>query len=314
MDKQGWLVTDWLTAIPNTRTLWHDMLDWFPNLEDKTNGYTDFSVLANRIESLPSRPDYIIRNGSYFRKLNIDAPTICLIQDLQTSPQQTEVINSCEIVVFASHDVYNQYKNRTSPKKAIVIEQASDFTFFKPIPERHPDVLPNSILFIGDSSYEKKGFHRVLNIISNMLDFNFCLVMKDYTTIDAIPLEHRARVRVFNRVSTETIRLIMNSCVCAICTSGYEEGHWAGIECGACDLPMVARPIGRYLDNKESTEWGLIATDDEFPTKIRYVVSNRHMFSPRSYYSKDYTHERCREKWKDAICSLFNDESSKDSQ
>lgn len=300
-NKIGWLVNDTLTCIPNTRTFWHDLLDWFPNLQDKCNGYTDYSVLAQTIESIKERPDYIIRNGTYFRKLNIDVPTFCLIQDTRNDPMQTEVINSSTCAVFASKQTYNLYKDRINPKNVRVIEQSSDFNFFKPIEERHPDVLPNSILFIGDSSYEKKGFHKVLNLIDVMTDFNFCLVMKDNTTIDIIPPHNRDRVRIFNRVDTNTVRLLINSSVCAICTSGNEEGHFAGIEIGACDIPMIARPMGCYLDRKDDKSWGLIANDEDFPETIRYVVNNRDLFSPRNYYSKEYTLERCREKWTNLI-------------
>lgn len=295
--KVGWMVNDCLTCIPNTRTFWHDLLEWFPKLQDKCNGYTDYTILANSIESLPGKPDYIIRNGSYFRRLNIDVPTFSLIQDTMNNPMQTEVINSSTCVVFASKQTYNFYKNRISPKNVRIIEQSSDFNFFKPITERHPDVLPNSIIFIGDSSYEKKGFHRVLNLIESMLDFNFCLIMKDNTNIDSIPLHHRSRVRIFNKVNTETVRLLINSCVCAICTSGNEEGHFAGIEIGACNIPMVARPMGCYLDRADSTSWGLVVEDNQFPAAIRYVVNNLSLFEPRKYYSKEYTLERCREKW-----------------
>lgn len=304
MDKRGWLVNDQLSAIPGVLTFWHDLLNWFPNLEDKTNGYTPYSQLANKVESLSPKPDYIIRNGSYFRKLNIDVPTFCLIQDNMVNPMQTQVINSCTAVVFASKTLYNHYKGRINPKNYRIIEQSSDFNFFRPIPERHPNVLPNSIIFIGDSSHVKKGFHRVLNIINDMSDFNFCLVMKDNTTLNTIPEKNRHRVRIFNKIPREEVLLLINSCVCAICTSGYEEGHFAGIEIGACNIPMVARPIGCYLDRKDDKGWGEIANDNEFSEKIRYVVSNRHLYSPREYYSKEYTLERCREKWTKMIEEL----------
>lgn len=305
-NKIGWLVNDTLTCIPNTRTFWHDLLDWFPDLQDKCNGYTDYSILAQTIESLKPYPDYIIRNGSYFRKLDINIPTFSLIQDTMNNPMQTEVINSSTCVVFASKQTYNLYKDRIKPKNVRIIEQSSDFNFFKPIPARHPNVLPNSIIFIGDSSHEKKGFHRVLHLIELMPDFNFCLVMKDNTTIEAIPPHSRSRVRIFNRVDTATVRLLINSSVCAICTSGNEEGHFAGIEIGACDIPMVSRPMGCYLDRKDDKTWGLIANDEDFPETIRYVTSNRHLFSPREYYSKEYTLERCREKWTNLINEFVN--------
>ena len=79
--KKGWLVNDCLTCIPNVRTFWHHLLDKFSGLEDKCNGHTSYHVLAETIEDQFRRasvkPDYIIRNGSYFRKLNIDVPTFC---------------------------------------------------------------------------------------------------------------------------------------------------------------------------------------------------------------------------------------------
>ena len=299
---KGWLVNDCLTCIPGTLTLWHNLLEANPGLEDKTNGYTDYSILADKIENeyqlAEIKPQYIIRNGSYFRKLNIPVPTYCLIQDTQNNSVQTDVINSCECVVFPSKFTYNAYKDRINPKNVRIIQNGADFNFFKPIEERHPDVLPNSIIFIGDSSIEKKGFHRVLDIIHKMPDFNFCLIMKDTTTIHAIPAEDRRRVRIFNKVPAETVRLLINSCICGICTSGNEEEHISGIEIGACNLPMVSRPLSRYLDDKDDIQWGVIAEkDSDFPERIRYVVANPHLFSPRSYYSQKYSTEISMKKW-----------------
>jgi len=307
-NKIGWLVNDCLTCIPGTKTLWHDLMEWFPGLEDKTNGYTDYSILADTIEKMYNeenvKPDYIIRNGSYFRKMNINVPTFALIQDTQDNRMQTAVINSVDCVIFSSHQTYKIYKDRISPKNYRVIEWASDFHFWKPIEERHPDILPNSIIFIGDSSYVKKGFHRVLKLINIMKDFNFCLVLKDNTTINVIPEESRNRVKIFNKADRKTVRLLMNSSICGICTSGMEEGHWAGIELGACNIPMVSRPMGRYLDNIDGIGiWGELAVDDDFPRVIRKVVANKDSYSPREYYSKEYTHERFQEKW----TNLLND-------
>ena len=310
MDKKGWLVNDTLTCIPGVTTLWNELLSWLPHLQDKTNGYTDYSILPAKIEleleSLNEKPDYIIRNGSYFRKLNINIPTISLVQDIQNNPMQTEVLNSSTIVIFSSIHLYNEYKHRINPKNMRVIRWSSDFNFFKPIPERHPEVLHNSILFIGDSSYGKKGFNLVLDIIDKTPDYNFCLIMKDNTTIDIIPEKNRSRVRIFNKVERKNMPLLINSCVCGICTSNYEEGHWAGIEMGACDLPMVTRPMGCYLDRVDDMSWGEFAQDNEFPDKIRYVLANKHLYSPRKYYSKEYTLEGFRNNWIKAVEDLNN--------
>jgi len=306
---KGWLVNDCLTCIPGTLTLWHNMLSSIPGLEDRTGGYTNYAILADKIEyeyrTTEEKPKYIIRNGSYFRKLNIDIPTFCLIQDTMNNPMQTEVINSCDVVVFPSKFTYNAYKDRINPKRVEIIQNGADFTFFRPMSERYPAVLPNSIIFIGDSSIEKKGFHRVLDIIRKMPEMNFCLVMKDDTTLAKIPLEHRHRVRIFNKVSALVVRALINSSVCAICTSGNEEEHISGIEIGACNVPMVSRPLSRYLDDKADIQWGVIAeNDDEFPQKIRYVLQNPQLFSPRDYYIGKYSTAISMQKWGQLVKDL----------
>jgi hypothetical protein len=50
----------------------------------------------------------------------------------------------------------------------------------------------------------------------------------------------------------------------------------------------------------------LIANDEDFPEVIRYVLRNRNLFSPRKYYSKEYTLEKCHEKWRDMLNEFVN--------
>jgi glycosyltransferase involved in cell wall biosynthesis len=64
--------------------------------------------------------------------------------------------------------------------------------------------------------------------------------------------------------------------------------------------------MGCYLDRKDDESWGLIANDEDFPVKIKYIINNRQKFSPRKYYSKEYTLERCREKWTSLIEEFVN--------
>ena len=75
--KLGWLINDTLTCIPGTKTFWHNLLEWFPDLIDKTNKYTPYGILPDTIEqyynNIEEKPYYIIRNASYFRKLNINS-------------------------------------------------------------------------------------------------------------------------------------------------------------------------------------------------------------------------------------------------
>ena len=73
MTIKGWLVNDTLSCIHGVRTLWHNLLEWFPNLEDKTNGYTDYSILAevieNDIHNTVKKPEYIIRNVDSYNQI-----------------------------------------------------------------------------------------------------------------------------------------------------------------------------------------------------------------------------------------------------
>jgi glycosyltransferase involved in cell wall biosynthesis len=302
MDKIGWLVNDQLTGIPGTTTFWHNLLYWFPNLIDKTGGYTDYSILANIIEhNLESSkpPRYILRNGSYFRKINTDIKTITLIQDiLIDNIQQIETINSSDIIVFNTNYVFEKYKRHVDDiTKIRICPLGIDFNFFKPIDVRHDSVLPNSILFIGSSLNYPKGFNVMLDIIQQMEDINFCLVMKDNYSIHNLPESVRHRVIIFNKITQDILLKIINSCICTICTSYEETQHLSGIECGACNIPIVARLVGVYYDSKDDNEWGVIADDTNFVQKLYYVLNNKHIFNPREYFIKKYSNEVCKENW-----------------
>ena len=308
MNNAGWLVNDRLSCIPGVITLWNNLLEWFPQLIDKTNGHTDYGHLAHVIELHIdiSRPDYIIRNGSYFRRIHRDVKTITLLQDVVADKsEQIDVLNHSTIAVFNTEYVYNKYKLLIQPSVSIrICPLGVDFNFFRPIIERHPDVVPDSVLFIGAATDYPKGFNVMRTIINDMVDQNFCLIMKDGFSLYELPEQVRHRVKVFNRVPPETVRLLINSCILAVCTSYEETQHLSGIECGACNIPIVAREVGIYYDCKQDTDWGLLATDDTFVEKIRYVQTHQSEFRPRDYFSTRYSTEICKQRWIDMVTSL----------
>jgi glycosyltransferase involved in cell wall biosynthesis len=280
------------------------LLDWFPKLEDKTNGYTDYSVLANRIESLVPKPDYIIRNGTHFGRINTNVPTISLLQDVQENKTyQCDVLNNSTAVVCVSNYVLQKYIHLLQAGLRIeVIPIGIDFSFFKPISERYPSILPDSVLFIGAATDYPKGFHILRRIISKMNTTNFCLIMKDGFNVSMLPESERSRVVVFNRISSADVCRVINSCKVAVCTSLEETEHLSGIECMACNIPVVARPVGIYYDSREDTAWGLIANDEnDFPDKITYVLNNLNLFTPRDYASERFSTEICKIKWTNLI-------------
>jgi glycosyltransferase involved in cell wall biosynthesis len=308
MNRTGWLVNDCLTCIPGTKTFWHNLLEWFPHLIDKTNGHTNYAYLAQVIESQIdiSGPDYIIRNASYFPRIHRDVKTISLVQDvLSEKTTQLDVINHSTISVFNTAYVYNKYKSLIDPSVSIrICPLGIDFNFFIPIAERHPDVLPQSIVFIGAANDYPKGFNIMRMLINNMPEQNFCLIMKDDFSIHHLQEDVRHRVKIFNKVPSSTVRLLINSCILAVCTSYEETQHLSGIECGACNIPIVAREVGIYYDCKDDSQWGVIATDDTFIEKIAYVKDNLSKFYPREYLIKKYSTEVCKQNWINMIESL----------
>jgi glycosyltransferase involved in cell wall biosynthesis len=305
-NKVGWLINDRLAAYPNITTFWHNLLEWFPYLEDKTNGYTNFSILPSTIENeftlSNNRPYYIIRNGTYFRSLNIDSKTVTLIQDIKTDDlfnQQIQTINESDVVIFNSNYVYNKYSSFMKHDRYKIIPLGINFDLFKPSQNKYPGVLPNSILYIGDSSIYPKGFDIVLKIQEQMPNQNFCFIMKDNYTIN------HPRIKVFNKISQNDVSDIINSCICTICTSREETQHLSGIQSGACNVPIVATAVGVYDDIKNSREWGLIADESNFIEKINYVINNIGDFNPRKFFlDNGYSIDACRESWKIVIENL----------
>ena len=298
---KGWLVNDTLTGIPGTKTFWHDLLEWIPSLEDKTGVYTPYNILADKIETEASNspPDYIIRNGTFFRPLNINCKTISLIQDIfEGDSQQFEVANSSDIVVFNSPYTRSFYEDNIS-KPMVTIPLGVDFDFFKPLENKEElrkklNILPNSILFVGAANEYPKGFDVVSSLIKTT-SYNFCLVMKDDFHIS------HPRVTVFNKANHDKLVEIYNSCAMLICTSRQETLHLAGIEGAACGLPIVATNVGAYHNRKEG-EWGCVSSYENFLESIEKITYNLNKYNPRKYFLEEgYDKKTCRKRWTNLI-------------
>lgn len=301
---KGWLVNDTLTCIPGTKTFWHDLLEWIPDLEYKVNGYCAFPTLAEFMENLAYKegaPDYIIRNGTFFRPLNIKAKTISIIQDIYTEvqkKQQIEVANSSDVVIFNSPYTRSFYEDDVNVSSS-VIPLGIDFDLFKPSNRRLKEILPNSILFVGAATSHPKGFDLLLKIIDST-EHNFCLVMKDNFHID------HPRIKVVNRVNHRELIKIYNSCSMLLCTSTQETQHLAGLEGAACGLPIVASNVGIYY-NREDGAWGhrVERTVEAYRKAIDYILSGQKEYAPRDYFLRQgYSLDSCEDSWSTLVNSL----------
>jgi len=297
--SKGWLINDTLTCIPGTKTFWHDLLENVSGLEDKCGGYTPYNVLNNRImeySDSEGAPDYIIRNASFFPPINLNVPTISLLQDLGHG--RMDVCDTSSVVVFNSPYTkahYPDVKGRTE-----IITLGTDFDKFKPMESSREDlgILENSVLFVGSSQNHPKGFDKLLDLI-HTTDHNFCLVMKDDYTID------HPRVKVFNKIPHDLLVRVINSCSLLVCTSVVETLHLAGVEAAACNLPLVTTNVGVYY-GKSDGDWGAIVLDGDFKGKINYVFDNIDQFSPREHFLKlGYDKPTCMAKWNKLIKEII---------
>lgn len=296
--SRGWLVNDCLTCIPGTKTLWHDLLDWMPNLVDKTNGYTDYRYLADTIESqaVTDCPDYIVRNASYFRKLNFDSFTISLMQD-PFNASQLDVLNSSDVVVFNSEYMRQSCIGQITPKKEVVIPLGVDFDFFRPLKSfrKELNIPERAVLFIGADN-KWKGFDKVRWLIDNT-NLNFCLVMKDGVSIN------NDRCVTFNSVDHDTLLKIINSCSVCLCTSTMETQHLSSIEAGACGLPIVTTNVGIHY-NKDGGRWGEKIADDASENDILEIILKalNSKYDTRSCFIEfGYGKDSCQESWRSLV-------------
>jgi glycosyltransferase involved in cell wall biosynthesis len=318
---KGWLVNDCLTVIPGSRTLWHDLLEWLPGLEDQTGGYTPFDRLVARIMMLPGPPpDYLIRNATFFGPLPMTVPTIALLQDCTFGiPRsvQLEVCNRATLTVVNSAYTASLYPELPFTKLR-TIPIGVDFDHFTIFPEvmremaREKWGIPrNAVCFIGADS-AIKGFCYIDRLIHET-GLAFCLVMKDDTSIE-IP----GRVRTFNKVNHDDLVEIINACSIGFCPSVRETQHLAGLEMGACGLPLVTSDVGIY-HRRAPGPWGMRAEPDEYAECLLGaigLIDQRAREAARAYWEcRGVTREACAASWRKVVeeatgCALASPQAS----
>jgi len=287
MSKIGWLVNDYLTCIPGTRTFWHDLLEWIPGLIDMTG--TRFPGISNRLDRLDTTGlDYLIRNASYFRYLDIDVPQIVFVQDVchgNLAEMQNVVRNLATARVFNSE--YTKDRIGGWPDDP-VIPISVDFDAFDPrkIPRMGEDVL-----FVGANT-EVKGVDKFLSVVEQT-KYKFHAVMKD-----GHQFKH-SRVTNYSMLTHEQLREVMAKCRVLVCTSREETQHLAGIEAGAMGLSVVAPPVGCYW-GLDSDAIGRVYYEGRAVEALHYVMS-RPQVNPRKYLMEIFSRDTCKQSWLDLI-------------
>ena len=282
INKTGWLVNDCLTCIPNTKTFWHFLLEGVTGLEDKTGGYTPFNILASKVENeyklSDIKPDYIIRNATFFDNINVHIPTISLLQDPYDVgsgifKKQVEVCNNSSHVVYNSEytkERYHKFIHR--PSSVIKLGTNSNLCY----PQGKVQKNKNTIIYVGSSNENFKGFSLIKQLIK-YTEYNFILVMKD-----DFQMSH-SRVSVYNKINQEKLVSLLNKSDLLVCTSRHETLHLAGIEAMFCNVPVVASDVGIYCEIKNDKRWGKIVDNHDLLSYIRAIeeILNNDSLSPR---------------------------------
>ena len=318
------LVNDHLTCLPGTKTFWHDLQEWF-GMEFVGGDYGELAGIAQkRVES--GGASLIIRNASWFPPINGGIPTISLLQDILEGAQremQQKVMDTSRAMVFNSKftkhkftsDVEQKYKwtdGLLEQARAPVIPLPVDFSLFEPgnaMGLQQALSLPDGcVCWIGacqDAAGQIKGWDTFLSIVRQNPDIPFVAVFKDQPPDDCPP-----NMRMFTRLPHEELVKVIGACRVGLCTSRTETQHLAGIEMGACGLPMVAPEVGTYWkrDNIPGILVDMEGTPENYFSAIRFATKEADDPQQiRSYWQKEFDRPVIKAAWtkliEEAECS-----------
>jgi glycosyltransferase involved in cell wall biosynthesis len=260
------LVNDMLTSIPGTKTFWHDLIEWFAM--DFVGG--DYSTLAeDAAEQIAGDGSLIIRNASWFPPIETPVPQISLLQDIfEEGPareMQMSVIRPegyAESKTMRLAVVYNSEFTKSKyvldvkgfppefmTNRERVIPLPVDFDLFEPQNamglQQRLGLPDGAVCWIG-SQHPIKGYDIFIQIVRANPDIPFVGVFKDQAPAYGPP-----NLRAFTRLPHDELVKVIGACRVGLCTSRSETQHLAGIEMGACGLPMVAPPVGVYWNRDD---------------------------------------------------------------
>ncbi len=312
------LVNDCLTTIPGTRTFWEDLRDWF-GMEFVGGNYSTLAESAYRTAVYKVRPGpvkLIVRNATYFPPIKTDIPTISLLQDIITEGPQREmqdaVIGDHGCIVFNSEYTRKAYlPPQNEPFRwdsDDVIPIPVDFDLFQPgnaMGLQQALSLPDGcVLWIGASqgpAGQIKGYDIFHKMIRLNPDIPFVGVFKDVA-----PEYHPPNLKTFVRLSHQDLVKVMGACRVGLCTSRTESQHLAGIEMGACGLPVVAPEVGCYFGRTDIP--GVLIREPQAET---FAVGVRAMLidpgdpnKAREYWKKEFDKPVIRAAWEKLIAEV----------
>ena len=310
------LVNDALNQLGEV-TLWNRLMEWF---DMKFVAVPFNQTFGNRIV-LPPIADtpnaasvdasLVIRNATYMPPIETSVPTISLLQDIiidgPMREMQEAVIASSNITVFNSAFTRGQYGNMVGH----VIPLPVDFSLFTPqnaLTCQQALSLPDgAVCWIGASegaAGHVKGFDIFMQVVRQNPDIPFVAVFKD-----SLPRAMPPNLRCYMRLPQADLVRVIGACRVGLCTSRSESQHLAGIEMGACGLPLVVPPVGVYWNR--TNMGGRVVVEEQTPAAyaaaIRGIAKNWDVDSIRNYWRREFDIPVVRAQWEALVKEVENE-------
>lgn len=240
-----YLVNDFLTCIPGTKTLWHDLMDLDNDINEltfETTSSKNMDEFRTKLKNIIKPNDIVIQNASFIGYCG--GKVISYLQDnyiLMHGKESTnvsiqnEVLKNSKINVCNSLEVAESYSDYNFTINPIGVD--SDFFVQKKYGDKKTG------LFIGAPTYEK-GWDIFLELVNKMNDYNWVAVLKTENFNINIP----NNLKIFNRVNHDELRSIIDTCGFFIHTSRFETQCLSAIECGFMNKPIVIGKVGIFKD------------------------------------------------------------------
>ena len=141
-----------------------------------------------------------------------------------------------------------------------------------------------------------KGFDILLQIARLNPDINFVCVFKD-----AAPHYSPPNMRCYERLTHAELVKVIGACRVGLCTSRMESQHLAGIEMGACGLPIAAPPVGVYC-SLDHFPVRLVPEPSIYTSAIRSALANpANPQEVREVWCKEFDKPVIRAQWEKLV-------------
>jgi hypothetical protein len=292
------IVNDILTGCMGERVFWDYMLEGIPNIHGvDTRSLScprhELEWRANQfINENFSEDAIIIQNATFLGKIN-HRHTIALLQDNlrgmnRYDQQQENVLKTSQIVVCNSVETaksYPEYGQNIIPIgiDTVLFNKVADYKSKYDIPDTKVGI------FVGAFN-SVKGWDEIKNIIDNHPEIFFILVTKENETYQT------GNSKSFSRVSQEVLVELLNCSDFFILGSSVETQCLAALEAGFCNLPIVMKETGIFMDFDSSVRNKL----GHFGDLEHGIYSlDNNIYTPRETLMKlDFSIESMINKWK----------------